>query len=226
MMYKDRPEVNQQNEFTFLQVLHEEALWLKKYHEEHEDKKKLKEEFLPRSAIKLSNGKEPKEHYPKHNGCSSIRKQDSTKLTEKRICRCMYYYKDTSKKCLHCLLETKWRNIGNIQITNYEWPTKHVYKNVGGMDLILDNTYAVEVKPQGSTETLTRMFAEIMTYTLDCAAGYKPAICFFENSQQMKDFEKYRNNPDLQFIIKFIKVFYFKIIKTGSICEFEIKPYN
>ncbi len=65
-----------------------------------------------------------------------------------------------------------------------------------------------------------------MTYTLDCAAEYKPAICFFENSQLMNDFEKYRNNPDLQFIIKFIKVFYFKIIKTGAICEFEIMEYR
>ena len=65
-----------------------------------------------------------------------------------------------------------------------------------------------------------------MTYTLDCAAGYTPAICFFENSQQMKDFEKYRDNLDLQFIIKFMKVFYFKIIKTGAICEFEIMEYK
>ena len=99
-------------------------------------------------------------------------------------------------------------------------------QKVGGMDLILDDTYAVEVKPQSSSETLTRMFAEIITYTLDCAAGYKPAICFFEDSQQMKDFEKYRYNPDLQFIIKFIKIFYFKITKMSPICEFKILPYN
>ena len=225
-MYKDLLEVNQRNAFSFLQVLHEEALWLKKYYEDNEDKKKLEEKFLPENDIKLSNEKYPKQHYPNHKWCSGIYDPNSTKLTEKRICRCMFYYNESFQKCQNCLLQTKWKNVGQIQITNYECPTKHVYKNVGGMDLIFDDTYAVEVKPQNSSETLTRMFAEIMTYTIDCADDYKPAICFFEDSQQMKDFEKYKDNPDLQFIIKFIKAFYFKIIKTGPICEFEIIPYK
>ncbi len=225
-MYKDHPDVNQSNDATFSQVLHEEALWLRKYHIDHEDKSKLEELFLPKSELKLSNEKYPKQHNPKHAHCSGIYKPDSIKVTEKRICRCMYYFNDTSKKCKNCLLQTKWKNVGRIQITNYEWPTKHVYNNVGGMDLIFDNKYAAEVKPFGSTETITRMFAEIITYTLDCPVYYKPAICLFEDSQQMKEFEQYKDNPDLQIITQFIKVFYCKIIKTGSVCEFEILPYD
>lgn len=51
MMYKDRSEVNHRNDSDFLQVLHEEAEWLKRYHVDHEDKKMLKELFLPEDEI-------------------------------------------------------------------------------------------------------------------------------------------------------------------------------
>ena len=175
-MYKDRSEVKHRNDSDFLQVLHEEAEWLKRYHVDHEDKKMLEELFLPEDEIYAPNEKDSKQHYPKHEKCSGIRIGDSTKLTEKRICRCMFYYGKRPVKCQNCLLINKWQNVGEIEVTEYEWPTIQVYNETGGIDLILDNKYAVEVKPVDSTETLTRMIAEILTYTLDCAKEYKPGV--------------------------------------------------
>ena len=86
-----------------------------------------------------------------------------------------------------------------------------------------DNTYAVEVKPQNSSETLVRMFAEILTYTTDY--DYKPAICFFEGSKQMKDYETLmaEKNEDLSYLCKYIKVFYFATEQKDNFVEFEIK---
>ena len=115
-MYKDRPEVNHRNYSDFLKVLHEEALWLKKYYVDHEDKKTLEAILLPKDEIYAPNKKYPKKHHPEHEGCDGINNPKSTKLTEKRICRCMYYYSDTSKKCQNCLLQTKWKNKEIIRI--------------------------------------------------------------------------------------------------------------
>ena len=162
------------------------------------------------------------EHIPNHNGCTGC--LDSGRMTEKRLCRCMYYYNSQKDKvCDKCNIEMKWKNTGAITVTEYEYPTKYVLDNVGGIDLIFDNTYAVEVKPQNSSETLVRMFAEILTYTIDY--DYKPAICFFEGSKQMKDYEKLMadKNEDLIYLCKYIKVFYFDTSKKADIVEFEIK---
>lgn len=53
-----------------------------------------------------------------------------------------------------------------------------------------DSLYATEVKPyQGNDETLLRMIAEIMTYTLGYPdSKYKKAIAFFENTPQEKEY--------------------------------------
>lgn len=162
------------------------------------------------------------EHIPNHNGCTGC--LDSGRITEKRLCRCMYYYNSKKEKiCDACKIEKKWKNIGSTAVTEYEYPTKYVLDKVGGIDLIFDNTYAVEVKPQNSSETLVRMFAEILTYTMDY--DYKPAICFFEGSKQMKDYEKLmaEKNEDLIYLCQYIKVFYFAIEQKDNIVEFEIK---
>lgn len=162
------------------------------------------------------------EHTPNHNGCTGC--LDSGRLTEKRLCRCMYYFNaGKDKACDVCKIEKKWKNIGSITVTEYEYPTKYVLDKVGGIDLIFDNTYAVEVKPQNSSETLVRMFAEILTYTTDY--DYKPAICFFEGSKQMKDYETLmaEKNEDLSYLCKYIKVFYFATEQKDNIVEFEIK---
>lgn len=226
MMYKDRLEVNQRNDSAYSQVLKEEALFLNQYYASKDNKDILREVFLPDSELSVPKNKGTKLHSPNHDNCSGIRKDDSNKLTEKRICRCMYYYGMKPEKCQNCLLINKWQNVGEIQVSDYEWPTMHVYKKTGGMDLILDDKYAVEVKPVDSTETLTRMIAEILTYTLDSSREYEPGICFFEGSKQMEDFEKYRNNEDLQYILKYVRPFFIKIIERGNIIKYKILPYK
>lgn len=184
--------------------------------EQSSDKKQTLKELL------INNMKSKGEHIPNHNGCTGC--LDSGRMTEKRLCRCMYYFNaEKNKVCDICNIEMKWKNIGSITVTEYEYPTKYVLDNVGGIDLIFDNTYAVEVKPQNSNETLVRMFAEILTYVIDY--DYKPAICVFEGSKQMKDYEKLiaEGNEDLIYLCKLIKVFYFHTECKDGIVEFEIK---
>ena len=181
----------------------------------------------------LLNGAESKQvHIPNHERCSGC---DTEKLTEKRICRCMYYYMKNPKKCNVCMLEEKWNNVGAIEVIDYERPTKYVLKNVGGMDLIVkdgEQKYAVEVKPSDSKETLARMFAEILTYTIEMEAAVeekniKPAICFFEKSEQMAEYMELMEEKDeaLEYIMQYVKVYYFKTKKNpvdSKVTDFEI----
>ena len=215
ILYKDKPEVKHRNKDDYQKVLQEIASFLNKY---ESDKSFLKKKML-RGIIE-----EKKRHESNHDNCGR-NNTDSNRITEKRICRCMFYYNDDEKKCNKCTQNSRWKNVGKIKINNYEFPTKHVIPGVGGMDLILDDKYACEVKPQASEESLTRMFAEILTYTQDCDQNYKPAICIFPGSKQMKDYKKYKSNPDFITISKFIKIFFFNIIsEKDRIIEFEIKP--
>lgn len=124
----------------------------------------------------------------------------------------------------------------------YEYPTTRKYENVGGMDLILEynnQIYACEIKPENSTETLARMFAEILTYTLDTERlekesfmknrKPKPAIGFFENSKQHKAFNKYKSElkDKMDIICEKISVFIIKIKKNeNEIIDFQIEPYT
>lgn len=100
-----------------------------------------------------------KRHHDTHKECKQCKTET---VTEKRICRCMYYFDECSASCGdECKLSLKWKNVGEIKVTDYEKPTKNVMEKVGGMDLILDNQFAVEVKPYNSKETLSRMFAAL-----------------------------------------------------------------
>lgn len=183
----------------------------------------------------LNNSATTQEHKPNHEGCD---KCDTDTLTEKRICRCMFYYGKNEAKCSECKLRLKWNNVGKIQITDYERPTKYVLKDVGGMDLVIDdgeNRYAVEVKPPKSKETIARMFAEILTYTVEFVDGtkdcLKPAICFFEDSEQMKQYNAIKQATDIEvrealaLIERYIKIFYFKCDNQNP-CNFEICEYK
>lgn len=179
----------------------------------------------------LNNQRSEREHFPLHEGCDGC---ESERLTEKRICRCMYYYNANSTKCRQCKLSNKWKNIGSIRITDYEYPTKYVLEKVGGMDLIFDDEYAVEVKPPNSKETISRMFAEILTYTIGESIErkkYKPAICIFNvpDNKQMKQFKELwlAHNECLLKIMDKIKIFYFEISSLeAEIVEYEIKDIN
>lgn len=173
-----------------------------------------------------------KEHKPNHEACNGFDDPAKGNLKEKRICHCMYYYMKKPEVCEKCSLKNKWKNVGDIEITDFEVPTKYVYDKVGGMDLILGGEYAVEIKPPHSPETLSRMFAEILTYTIETdPAGnkYKPAICLFhtEGNEQMKQFMQLRKdeNPDLKYIMEKVKVFYFEVSSLeDEIIEYSIHP--
>ncbi len=215
-LFKDKSKLEQRNAEAYTDNFRIIADILRK---SNNQKSYLKDFFLGTEKAPYQ------EHFPKHECCSSIRRNETTKLTEKRICRCMYYFNENSKKCQNCLLEKKWKNLGKLQIIEYEWPTDTVRKKIGGMDLIVQNKvnkYALEVKPKDSQESLTRMIAEILTYTQDCKYGYLPGICFFENSLQMQDYYTYIDNPDLKYILSFVPAFMIKVLKEGTICEFEI----
>lgn len=145
-------------------------------------------------------------HNVDHIRCSLRISNGIQRITEKRICRCWNYYnKDIhQEKCDVCDFGFKKKNAGSITICDYEVPTDFSMDNLGGIDwLLCDGTQkiAAEVKPPNSTETLARMIAEILTYTIETV--YTPAICFFKTqmdgktpSKQMKDYLKYKDNKD------------------------------
>lgn len=194
----------------------------------HEESKKtsyLRKEFLGGQISEKSSK-------PNHSEC---KKCNSSRTTEKRICRCMKYYGFNMNECMSCNLEQKWKNIGSIKVVDYEVPMKHAYDKVGGMDLILqtdEGKYAVEIKPpKRNRESIARMFAEILTYTIEPDTDgncYQPAIGLFnfEDNFQMKQFIEKKNNPDLEYILKYISVFIIDTVDKGDIIEYSIKQYK
>lgn len=151
----------------------------------------------------------PKPRYPydhkfDHSHCN-FSTVNPERVTEKRICRCWNFYNkpDRDAKCSTCPFKFKKDNVGDIEIIDFEYPTKFNIAHVGGIDWLLkdgDEIFDTEVKPPKSDETIVRMLAEILTYTVD--SDYKPAICFFTDSKQHRDYKKYKDNSDFQYIIK------------------------
>lgn len=170
-----------------------------------------------------------KVHIDIHEFCGQC--QTDT-ITEKRICRCMNYFDEKSKTCNEeCKLKLKWKNVGDIKVSDYEKPTKNVMEKVGGMDLILDDHFAVEVKPYYSKETLSRMFSEILTYTVD--EELEPGIAMFkynhdtgEESYQWGVFQTLENEDYLREIMKHVKVFLIDYKVNGDIAEYRIERHN
>lgn len=163
-----------------------------------------------------------------HNHCEG---QEDHKVTEKRICRCLYYgngqYYDPDV-CRKCAYKTRFKIVGNYQITDYEVPAFYYGTGIGEIDLVIsDGTvrYAVEVKsPEGNPETLLRMIAEIMTYTMGYPEGtYQRAIAFFEGTAQAEEFYSETPNGKIKEIFQKadIAVFCFKWIdeRTYEICK-------
>ena len=229
-IYKDYQKINCNEEQIIISNLNEIADFIQ---ESYKNSDFLKNKLLPKKIQK-------EDQNPNHSSCDGKISKDRK---EKPICRCMYYYnsnKNSKKICNQCALE-KWRNKSkDVNILEYEYPTTKKYKNVGGIDLILEyknQIYATEVKPKTSRETLPRMFAEILTYTQDTEKleeqdfmkGRKPrpAICFFEGSKQHKAFIKYKTELQEPMAIICKKIFTF-IVKTESneegIIDFIIEP--
>ena len=137
---------------------------------------------------------------------------DTTKKTERRFCKCLYYTntnRTVKTECATCVLCDRQADgyhtalTGNFEVIYYEFVPTDKGNGVGNVDLILADenfAYLTEVKPaQGNSETLLRMFLEIETYSRVTASGnqYKKvvgdkplrkAILFFKDSPQYRDY--------------------------------------
>ena len=211
--FKDKKDINhktaERDNLTLLVKKYLEAL-------SSNDCSRYLKEFL----LGDENFESDQKHQDAHNGCDGC---TTERLTEKRICRCMYYYNKEPVICKKCLLKSKWKNVGKIRVTEYELPTEYVLKEVGGIDMILDDIYAVEVKPPKSKETITRMIAETLTYTID--TKYKPAIAFFDGSGQEKRFNELidEENESLKELMKYVTVFDISVEYKDGIAEYMIR---
>lgn len=222
-LYKDKSEIQHRNKDAYKKSIGDLADKLR-------NTKKLDEDcFLLEGA--LLNREKP--HKPCHTECNHTKVSNvSGRPTEKRICRCMYYYNENAESCKKCTFKKKMEleNSSRYQIRDYEVPMDYVIKNVGGIDLeILDKetgiVYAAEVKPPKSHESLVRMIAEILTYTIGKVSDtYRPAICFFDGSCQANDFKKaeIQNNDDFQHLLRMVDVFYITQEERGNVCRYAI----
>ena len=128
------------------------------------------------------------------NACSGLNEDSDW---EKGFFKCMFYWnKGVFSKCKECKAGKRIRLVGDYKIMDYEVPAFFKEEGVGKIDLILEGNgeiYAAEAKPyrQENAETLLRMIAEILTYTLGDPAPsemgvYKKAIIFFEKTPAAK----------------------------------------
>lgn len=152
-----------------------------------------------------------------HNHCAGL---TTDRVTEKRLCKCMYYKNSTySKRCEDCAYTARFDLVGEYKIKDYEVPAFYYGDGIGEIDLIISDgssLYATEVKPyKGNNETLLRMIAEIMTYTLGYPEGtYKKAIAFFEGTPQETEYE--RKEPATQELLAKADITVFRFVKTGE----------
>lgn len=154
-----------------------------------------------------------------HNRCGGLK---GSRFTEKRFCKCLYYRNGkyhNPEECRKCDFVDRFDVTGNYQITDYEVPAYFYGKGIGEIDLIISDgktQYATELKPyQGNKETLLRMIAEIMTYTIGYPAGkYAKAISFFEGTKQNAEFEK--AIPEIKELLAKADITVFRFEKTGE----------
>lgn len=167
-----------------------------------------------------------------HKSCDGLKPEKKpSDGKEKRVCKCLYYYNkdphncDRNPECDYLQRERRYRiQPGEYSIKDYEVPAYSKVTDVGKVDMILEakdgTLYATEVKPpEDNPESILRMIAEIITYTL-CDFQYKGekthrAIAFFAGSDQEKEFNQDKNNKDLKALLDEAKisVFCFQEIK-------------
>ena len=154
-----------------------------------------------------------------HNRCGGLK---GNRLTEKRFCKCLYYRNGkyhNPEECRECDFADRFDITGNYRITDYEVPAYFYGKGIGKIDLIISNgktRYATELKSyKGNEETLLRMIAEIVTYTIGYPAGkYVKAIAFFEGTKQNDEFEKAA--PEIKELLEKANITVFRFEKTGE----------
>ncbi len=225
--YKDKPGINNQTlEKQNIQEISKKCDKALKSSDLLED---LKKELLKEGSKEL---KKSNPNHIKCDGCPTGRR------TEKRICRCMYYYNNSAstKDCGNCKLTgKKWKNVGNIRVDNYEMPLPYIIKGVGGIDIILNyngEKYGAEVKPWNSSETISRMIAETLTYNLD--RKYKPAIAVFEKNidtgketYQYATIKKYKDTDEWKPIKECgVEIFVIYVCSKKELTEFNIEHLN
>lgn len=219
VLYKDNLYINQRSKY--LENCKELANLIKKAKEEQNYFKY----FLDDSKVSKQYSN------PEHQKCD-MPVDGSNRMTEKRICRCMYYYGENIEKCEKCPLKQKYKNVsGRFKVIDYEVPMLFVTDDCGGIDLLIEDIksnekYAVEVKPKNSSETLVRMIAEIFTYTANNIGNYKRAIAFFKGSQQEQDYfnAKYNQNEDFNYILSQVTVF--RIIEKEVSLDKRVIEYD
>ena len=154
-----------------------------------------------------------------HNRCSRLK---GNRITEKRFCKCLYYRNGkyhNPEECRECDFKDRFNIIGNYRITDYEVPAYFYGKGIGEIDLIISDgktQHATELKPyEGNEETLLRMIAEIMTYTIGYPEGkYVKAIAFFQGTKQNDEFEKAA--PEIKELLAKANITVFRFEKTGE----------
>lgn len=169
---------------------------------------------------------------PDHRECDGWNNKHYKKTDEQQICRCMFYYGKNIEKCSRCQFKRKWRHISDgIDIIDYETPMPYKIDKIGNIDLCLkydDKIYGAEVKPpENNEETISRMVAETLTYTIDFP-NILPAIVVFENSYQHRRIDELdRNNTDFSVIRSYVQVFIIRIVKNPveDVVDYKIEPY-
>lgn len=156
-----------------------------------------------------------------HDHCGGF---ESDTYTEKRLCKCLYFRNGKyhlPAECERCDFQERYDLIGRYKIADYEVPAYYYGPGVGKIDLILSDSegsilYAAEAKPNlGNDETLLRMVAEIMTYTLGYPADkYQKAIIFFEGTAQ--DMEYDRADPTMRALLNSACITVFRFEKRGA----------
>ena len=140
--------------------------------------------------------------------------------TEKRTCRCLYYFNsDHTKHCDACKYQQGRCCIkGDYRIKDYEVPAYYDGDGIGEIDLLIEDSesiYATEVKPpQGNSECILRMITEILTYTLDSDKGYRKAIAFFENTPQSEEYGVLA--PKVKELLIRADIAVFQFVKSGN----------
>ncbi len=170
---------------------------------------------------------------PDHSSCDGF-KNTPRSGGEKQICHCMFYYNNNlPKKCDSTRCDLKpWKNVGEISINEFEYPSKYDIPGIGGIDLVLNYknvVYGAEVKPPNSNETVSRMVSEILTYSVvDRLIEFEPAIAVFRNSNQYNTIVELEKNEDDAWleIKKHISVFVIDYEENNEAKEFSIVPYD
>ncbi len=145
--FKDRKELQNRNIRAQENALKEVADIVRKFPAHSDERKKALLGYLP-------NRFNSKEHLPNHSLCDwNLEKDNPECVTEKRVCRCMYYSNrdvghefntEQQEKCKECRFVWKKENRGKYAVIDYEYPVNYNILKLGGIDLLLGGMDEIE----------------------------------------------------------------------------------